>query len=261
MRAALEAAMGLVISNARACEDFLSDPAGFATRFTLDHVEVESLVAMQDDLADLMPAFVVKRRQSLSTAFARTMRVLGDQCAGQALTTYVDDHPPPDRVRSDWVAFGDYLVEELDRRAADRRGRFVADVARFDRARAVAQQVTGPLGSTRVVVDLARPPKDRPLRFAEHASLDTYGWDLRTVGRFDPEAHGREPFDACTLMSFHAGSFAGPRLLRIPDAVVPALLAVRGEPGLRCGAAAATSKRARRALNTLTRLLEQGALL
>jgi hypothetical protein len=264
MRAALEAAMGSVITNPAACDEFVRDPAGFAAQYDLDPAEVASLLAMQDDLTDLMPGFVQKRRNTLRGSSVRTLQVLGP-AGWELLTGYLSHEAPHAMFREERLAFADFLVEHCVATAADREhGRFIADVARYERAIICSQHHSRPLGSS------ASPPEpygdpatvdpDRPLHLANGSSLESFGWDLRPIRSFTPQSPETAPADRCVLLFFHTGGRKGERISRIRPDCAPAIAMIADQPGTSTRAASAICMRPELAINTLRRLVSDGGI-
>jgi hypothetical protein len=259
MRAGLEAAMGRVMTSRRASDEFAADPNRFAATFTLTRAETASLIAMHDDLLDLMPGFVVKRRKSLVKVCRRTLSLLPPDERMRLLDEFCDDNPPQDQTRADWLAFANHLLSYLSTTRHERPD-VVVDVATFDRARIQSMLHSRPLGVTPSATALDAFDVDRPLRFVAAARIDAYGRDLRAATRFDLETLLREPADPCTLVSFHDGTAESHRLMRLLPAVVAAVQTIHDTPGTTAAMAVAESVQPHRALNTLSRLVAAGAV-
>jgi hypothetical protein len=270
MRSELEAAMGRVITNQQACASFIDDPRGFAAGYRLSRAEVESLLAMRDDLAGLMPSFTQKRFGMLRRTAHRTLGLLGDR-SGPIVREFCDLYPPVDDLHEGQLAFAAFLVErtaELAPTLAD--GELIADMARYERALIGALWAARPLQqpsarrapAARSPRRLAEPGFDagRGLRLIAGASIAEFDWDLRSLRQYDIATAATLPRDHCILLFFHNGQRDGARIVRVQPFIAMAISTVRDNPGISAEAACAELDHADRAVDTLSRLSSQGAI-
>jgi len=209
----------------------LEAPDGFAAHFDLAPPEAAALKVMADDLATLMPGFVIKRERSLRRQFAITLALLGPEAA-PLVEDYSDAFAPADSSLGESLRFGDFLVEETRELASELPyGDVIADVARFERLRLRSATTEGPLWPEpeSTPLDPRRIEPGRPLWLHRSAACETFGWDVRTVR--SPEILPRLRADCANLMCFQRGEEGELVILRIDDDAARAVELIALRPG------------------------------
>jgi hypothetical protein len=231
VRSDLETAIGVVLTSRSARDMILEAPDTFAAHFDLVPAEATALKVMADDLATLMPGFVIKRERSLRRSFAVTLALLGAE-ASPLIEDYSDAFAPVDSSLQEWLRFGDFVVEETRELAAELPyGDVIADVARFERLRLRSATTEGPLWPEpeRDPLDPRRIDPGRALWLHRSAAVETFGWDVRTVR--GPEILPRLRPDRANLLCFQRGEEGEGATLRIDDEAARAIELIALRPG------------------------------
>jgi hypothetical protein len=220
MRADLEDAIGRIITSRGACRSFASAPADFALSLGLDEADTEALVSMRAELLCLMPSFVNKRHKHLRRAWYRTLSQLGER-AESILHEFTDHCRPTVVSKADQLAFGEFLLRRTALlRGSLEHGAMIVDIARaerlINRAQWVAVPRLAPRSCTRPWLATKRSfDPEKPIRLDASASVDSFGWDLRSLVRYDPISITALQPDPCALLIYHTGNLVGVRIWRL----------------------------------------------
>jgi hypothetical protein len=231
VRSDLETAIGVVLTSRSARDMILEAPDTFAAHFDLVPAEAAALKVMATDLTTLMPGFVVKRERSLRRSFPVTLTLLGPE-ATPLVEDYSDAFAPVDSSLEEWLRFGDFLVEETQELASELPyGDVIADVARFERLRLRSATTEGPLWPEpeRVPLDPRRIDPGRALWVHRSATVETFGWDVRTVR--NAQVLPRLRPDRASLLCFQGGEEGEVVILRIDDEAARAVELIALRPG------------------------------
>jgi hypothetical protein len=223
--------MGVVLTSRSARDMILEAPDSFAAHFDLTPAETTTLAEMASDLAGLMPGFVHKRERGLRRALGVTLSLLGDE-ATPLVEDYSDAYAPVDSSSAETLRFADFMVEETRELAGQLPyGHIIADVARFERQRIRSFSTEGPLWPEpeRAPLDPRRIDRGRPLWLHRSASVEAYGWDVRTVR--SPQVLPRVRPDPASLLCFLRGETGEGTVLRIDDQCARAVELIALRPG------------------------------
>ena len=220
MRVDLEDAIGRIITSRGTCRTFSSGPADFALSLGLDESDTEVLVSMEAELVRLMPSFVNKRHNQLRRAWFRTLVQLGERIES-VLHEFTDQNRPTIIYKDDQLSFGEFLVRRtVLLRGSLEHGPMIVDIARaerlINRANWTAVPTFAHRGDARagMATKPSFDPKER-IRLDESAALDTFGWDLRSLVRYDPKSITALQPDPCALLIYHTGTYQGVRIVRL----------------------------------------------
>jgi hypothetical protein len=231
MREDLEVAMGVALTSRSACQCLLDEPSEFLELFELDEHETHLLRDMANDLAALMPGFVVKRERSLRRALQLSLELLGDLGSG-FIAGYCDAHPEVETMMPELVAFADFLIEET-RLAADSIdfGAIIVDSARFERLRLLSFGTPGPLWPQTASGKGTAASLHQQMVLSVHPSArwDRFGWDLRSLRSRDDLWRMR--VDPCVLLYFRWGAHGAQQAIRLDEETARAVDFLGGHPG------------------------------
>jgi hypothetical protein len=262
VRGDLETAIGVVLTSRSARDMVLDDPAGFAAHFSLNPDEVLALAAMSDDLVALMPGFVRKRERGLRQVLGLTLSLLGDDEATALIEDYSDGYAPLPSTAADTLRFADFVIEQI-REMADELpyGDIIADVARLQRLRLATFGTERPLwpAPEQAPLDPWHIDPERPLWLDASATVEDFGWDVRTVR--SPAALPRLRPDPASLLFFQQPGASEVIILRVDSECAQAVRLIAARPGgLTAGQAGQLAGSHRPAEALLGKLIAHGVI-